>query len=150
MDDAGAVCNLQRPAGLLEHVEGMTQREPSDTAEHRVERLAVDQFHHQVCQRLARGVAGLAVVVDPGDAGVVELRGGAGLESEALEKFRILGELGLEDLDGYLAVEAVVHCLPHLAHSARRDEPQQSVALSNDCTITQWHLLVTSPAIQQR
>ena len=63
----GGVRDLQRAAGLLEHVQRVPQRQPAGALEHRVQRLAVDQFHHQVGGAALAVHVGLAVVVDAGD-----------------------------------------------------------------------------------
>ena len=126
---ARGVGDLQRAAGLLEHVECVPQRQPSGALDHGVQRLAVDQLHHQVGGAARVVELGLAVVVDAGDAGVVEHGDRAGLGAEPLDELGVGRELGLEHLDGDLAAEPGVQALPHLAHAAGGDEPLQPVAV---------------------
>ena len=83
------VGDLQRAAGLLEHVQGVPQRQPAGALEHRVQRLTVDQFHHQVGGAALAVHVGLAVVVDAGDAGVVEHGDGARLGAEPFDELGV-------------------------------------------------------------
>ena len=86
---AGGVRHLQCPAGLLQHVQGVPQRQPAGSFDHRVQRFAVDQFHHQIGGAALTVHVGLAVVVHGGDAGVVQHGDRAGLGPEPLDEFRI-------------------------------------------------------------
>ena len=127
--EARGVRDLQRPPGLLEHVEGVPQRQPPGALEHGVQRFAGDHLHHQVGGATGVVEFGLAVVVDAGDAGVVQHGDGARLGAEPLDELGVRRELRLEHLDGDLAAEAGVRRLPDLAHAARGDESLKTVAV---------------------
>ena len=142
---AGGVRDLQRAAGLLEHVQRVPQRQPAGALEHRVQRLAVDQLHHQVGGAALAVHVGLAVVVDAGDARVVEHRGGARLGAEPLDELGVRGELGLEHLDRDAAAQPAVDGLPHLAHAAGGDQPLQPVAAGQRHTNARAH----GPSLQR-
>jgi hypothetical protein len=87
-------------------------------------------FHHQVGRAsLADVELGLAVVVDAGDAGVIEHGDRAGLCAEPLDELGVGGELSLEHLDGDLATQPGVDALPHLTHAAGSNQPLQPVAV---------------------
>ena len=120
--------DLQRAAGLLEHVQRVAQRQPTGALEHGVQRLTVDQFHHQVGGAALAVHVGLAVVVHAGDAGVVEHRDGACLGAEPFDELGVLRILGLEHLDRDAAAQAGVDAFPHLAHAAGGDQSLQPVA----------------------
>ncbi|SHV82607.1 Uncharacterised protein [Mycobacteroides abscessus subsp. abscessus] len=121
------VCDLKRTAGLLQHVQGVAQREAAGAFEYRVQRFSVNQLHDQIGRAALAVDIGLAVVVDAGDPGMVQHRDGAGLGAEPLDEFGVRGELGLEHLHGHLAAQPAVGTLPDLAHTAGRDESLQPV-----------------------
>src|SRR5690606_2575104 len=114
----GGVRGLERAAGLLEHVEALVDRQLAQPGQHRVQRLALHQFHHQIGGLARARVVGLAVVVDARDAGVVQLGRGLGLGAEPLPEGRVGGEFGLEDLDRHPAVQSCVPRFPDLPHAA--------------------------------
>ena len=136
---AGGVRDLQCAAGLLEHVQRVPQRQPAGAFEHRVQRLAVDEFHHQIGGAALAVHIGFAVVVHAGDAGMVEHRDGAGLGAEPFDELRVRGVLGFEHLDGDAPAEPAVDGLPHLAHAAGGDEALQPVAAGQRHTYARAH-----------
>ena len=86
------------------------------------ERLAVHELHREPRRPVGQGVG----IVEPGDAGIVELRQGALLGQEPLAAAR--GEPGVgEDLDGGLAAEVGAIGEVHHAHSPLAQDPQQPV-----------------------
>jgi hypothetical protein len=87
--EAGGVSDLQGATGLLEHVQRMPQRQPPGALQHRVQRLAVDEFHHQVRGAALAVHVGLAVVVHARDAWVVEHRDGARLGAEPFDELGV-------------------------------------------------------------
>ena len=125
---ACGVRDLQGAAGLLEHVQRVAQRQPAGALEHGVQRLAVDEFHHQVRGAALAVHVGLAVVVDAGDARMVEHRDRACLGAEPFDELGVLGVLGLEHLDRDAAAQPGVDAFPDLAHAAGGDQPLQPVA----------------------
>ena len=90
-----------------------------------------DQLHHQVggAAEVRPGSAGdLAVVVDRGDAGVVQRGGDPGLGAEPLDEFRVAGQLGPQDLQRDDPGQPDVVGGPHLAHAADGDPVAEPVA----------------------
>ena len=105
--------------------------QPAGPGQHDGQRLARDQFHHQVggAAQVAAGPADhLAVVVDRGDARVVQRRGDPGLGAEPFDELRIAGQLGPQDLQRDHPGQPDVVGGPHLAHAADRDQVVQPVA----------------------
>ena len=113
VDDARGVRGAQRVCDLDRELEHPLGRRPS-RGKLRLQRLALQVFLHD--ESHPRVV--LANVVDGGDVRMVETRRGAGLALEPHHAVRIDGELGRQDLDRHLPVEARVMGQPDLAHAA--------------------------------
>jgi hypothetical protein len=117
---------------LPEQGQGGRGVEPALPREKRRERLALDQLHDQVGQRLAGAVLGylLAVVEDGGDVRVAERGGVLGLGPEAGDERRVAGVLAAQHLDRDRPVQRDVVSAPHLAHAAGGDQLVQFVTVT--------------------
>ena len=104
-----------------------------------LQRLTVDQFHHQIGGATLVVHLGLAIVVHAGDAGVVEHRGGARLNPESLDELGVRGEFLLEHLDRDAPAQPAVHRLPHLAHAAGGDQALQAISARQRHTYSRAH-----------
>ena len=125
---AGGVGDLQGATGLLEHVQRVPQRQPAGALDHRVQRLAVDQLHHQVGGAALAVHVGFAVVVHAAMPGWLSI---ATVRASARNRSTNSGSdenSGLEHLDRDAAAQPAVDGLPHLAHAAGGDQPLQAVA----------------------
>src|SRR6202012_4638794 len=120
-------------------VQGVPQRETTGALEHRIQRLAVDQLHHQIGGAAFPVELAFAVVVHLGDPGGIEHRGGACLGAEPLDELGVLGELPLEYLDRHAAAQPAVHRLPDLAHAAGGDEALQAIPARQRHTNSRAH-----------
>src|SRR5581483_11818765 len=125
VDDAGIVGRLQRERDLADHVERPVDRQPALARQDARQRLAVDELHDEVGESVR-----LAVVVDVGDAGVRQRRGGPGLGAEPLHETRLAGDLRAQDLHGNGSIEDVVVAPPDFAHAAAADTTVQRVAVA--------------------
>ena len=127
MDQPGAVCRRER----VEESQGAAQRrlgvEGSPRAEVLTQGGRVEQLHHD---GLAAPVA--ARVVDAHDSGVVQPRRGDGLLAEAADEGVVVGQVGVQDLDGDPSSEDGVGALPDLGHAAGPDEVVEPVAAAQD------------------
>ena len=99
--DPGRVRGTERVGGLGEQVAGGVGVQRLPGPEQRRQRLAVDQLHHQVGPGHPGPVGGrgLAEVVDGRHARVVQGGGVPGLGLEPGAERRVVGVLGLEQLD---------------------------------------------------
>ena len=102
VDHAGAVRHGQREGGLPQERSVVAVSSAALAREQRRQRLALDQLHDQVGERLAGAVLrrGLAVVEDGGGVGVAQRGGVLGLGAEAGDERRVAGVLAAQDLDG--------------------------------------------------
>jgi hypothetical protein len=66
---------------------------------------------------------------------VVEGGGDARLDLEALPEGGLVGELGEEELDRDVALEAAIPAQPHLAHASEADLLAQLVPFQQDARI---------------
>ncbi|SCE41278.1 hypothetical protein GA0115245_133721, partial [Streptomyces sp. di188] len=127
VQDARRVRGLQRAEDLQADAGGLARRQRALLLEHRAERAALDEFHHDPRPALDHGD-----VVDVDHGGVVEPGGGAGLTAHPLEGVvpftfgKVVGDPGL--LDGHLAVDGLVLGTPHGAHAAVAELGEQPVA----------------------
>ena len=79
----------------------------------RLERVALDVFHHQVGLPVFLGE-----VVDRHDVGVLETGDGFGLALESLLEVRVLQKDRMQNLDGDIAIEGGVIRLVDRRHTA--------------------------------
>ena len=117
MDQALLVSGGQAGGDLAADAEDLLQLQRAFAVDFVLERLAVDELHHQV-GRLVRVVDG----VDRDDVIVMHGRGGRGLAEEALDGGRIGGQLRGHHLDGHDAAELGVEGPQHDAHAAVADD----------------------------
>jgi len=108
-------------AGLDGVVERLGQRDGAGV-ELLAEGLAIDELSGNVGD-----VAGLADVVNGDDVGVVERGRGAGFLGEAEDALGVLDELGGQQLQSDLAVEASVLSEVDFAHAAASEEAGEAV-----------------------
>ena len=80
------------------------------------QRVAGNKLHHQISAARV-----FAVVIDVGDAFVVNHRGVTRLGSKALEEPRVTHVFLLENLDRDIAQDHLILRLPNLTHTADRD-----------------------------
>ena len=121
------VHGLERRGGLRDQLHGGLGGDAGEPGEQPVERLAVDEPHHQVGGRpIARHVAD-AVVVDVHDAGVVDRGHRTGLPLEARGEAGIVHAAGQQHFDGDGAGQDGVLASPHLAHAAGTETDVQPV-----------------------
>ena len=110
----------QRDLGSLGPAEDAVSR---DVAEVR----SLDELHHE-----KRGLAVLAVVVEPDDVLVLEGREDACLARESTAKLEILGNPGVEQLDRDVTAQAPVAGAPDRAHATLTDASTQLVAAGDE------------------
>ena len=109
--------------GLRDDVEHLVARERFFFFKDARQRITWHELHNQV------GGSGIfAVVIDIGDAFVVNHRGVTCLGAETLEEARVTHELLLQDLDRNIAQDHLVLCLPNLAHAANGNSTNQFVS----------------------
>ncbi|CAN5834152.1 hypothetical protein BH11MYX4_BH11MYX4_38450 [soil metagenome] len=109
-------CASVSARGLLPDERDVLGRERAATVEAGPERLSAEVLHHEV--GLSLGVD--AVVVDPHDVLVAQLRGGPGLAVEAREA-RLFDERRVHELDRHVDAEREVDAEPDASHPALRD-----------------------------
>jgi hypothetical protein len=112
----GGVRGVQRHRGLRDDVEHAVGGQRVLALEDRRQRLAGHELHHE-----EGGAVLLAVVVDVGDALVVDEGGVPRLRAEPLQEPRVAEVLVLQDLDGDGAADHEIGRFPHLAHAADGD-----------------------------
>ena len=121
VDDALLVCGRQTARDLDAVLDGLARAERA--RRHPVaQRLALQQLRDDV----GRAVV-LAGVVDGDDVGVVEGAGGFGLVLEAAQALGVLGEVGVDDLERYVAGKPLVTRAIDLAHPALAEQGQHLV-----------------------
>ena len=96
------------------------KRQPAIALELLLQRFAGDQLHHQERQILALVVLDL---MDGDDVFVADRSRRPGFPAKSLGGNLILGEFGIENLDGDVALQAGVHGLKDDAHAAAADHP---------------------------
>ena len=128
VDDALAVRRSERGRHLVADGDGPQQLEAPIAREHRVQRLAHQQLHHEE----DRPVLGLAEVGHLDDVGVVDQAGRARLAQEALDGLLAAAEALVQDLHGDLAADVHVLAAIHDPHAATPDDLVQAV-LANSC-----------------
>ena len=124
MDESLAVRLVERVGQLHRVGEGLIEWQRS-ACQTLGERLAFDQFHHEVASGSAGrrvGSTGVTDIVERADMRMIQLRDRAGLAFESLAELRILSQLRRQYLDRDGAPQAGVASLVDLAHPARPDE----------------------------
>src|SRR3989454_4855512 len=113
MHDAALVRVGERARDLHEDLADLGGGERAARREDGCERLAAQKLHDEVDHP-----AGLADPVDRDDAGVLELRRGAGLTLKPLDEFFVERERERQDLDGDLALQLFLARLEDDGHAA--------------------------------
>ncbi|GAA2812316.1 hypothetical protein GCM10020219_100540 [Nonomuraea dietziae] len=128
MHDPLVVDGLQRGGRLGDQLHGRFGRDAPEALQQPVERLAVDELHHQVdgCPR-ARHLMH-TVVVDVDDARMVDRRHRSGLALEAGDESGVVRAARKQHLDGDGAGKDDVLATPHLAHAAGADAGIQAIS----------------------
>jgi hypothetical protein len=111
MHDPHAVRVCQGRQRLHHELSGALRGERPHARHHVLERLAADELHHH--QPLA---VVLEQFVDGGDAGMAEPGNSDRFGPEALGDFRVV-QFGIEDFDGHIAMEHLVHGAVDRAHT---------------------------------
>ncbi len=102
MDDPARMRGVERVGDFEAEVEDALERQRA-APDFLLERVAVEQFHHD---EPLPGV--FAHVVDRADVGVIERRGEARLTLESIERLRVGGELGRQELERDLTPQSGV------------------------------------------
>ena len=123
MDQPGPVCGGQGSQCRFQHAERQGDRQRTTFVEQLTQGAALDQFHHQEYVSVIA-----ALVVDGHQPGVTEPGHRAGLQLEAAEKGRIVGEAGVHHLDCYRAVQPQVDPPIDGGHAAAGDDGVNPVA----------------------
>ena len=113
VDDALGVGEIERVAGLAQHLGGQLEACPAFALDELVQALALQQLHDHV----GRLVRHLPVVVDLDDVRALDLGGGAGLPLEAPQGIGPRRkDLLADEFDAHLGVQRPVVGQPHLSH----------------------------------
>ena len=88
---------------------------------------SLDELHHE-----KRGLAVLAVVVEPDDVLVLEGREDARLARESTAKLEIVGNPRVEQLDRHVTAQAPVAGAPDRAHATLADASAKLVAAGDE------------------
>ena len=112
MDDAHAVRVRERRERLHAELGRALRRERAHARDHGLERLAADVLHHHQPFAFV-----LEQLVDGGDARMAQPRDRDRLRAEPPRDFGVV-QFGVEDLDGDVAMEHLVHRAIHGAHAA--------------------------------
>src|SRR5262249_54286255 len=120
----------QRLAALADDAEDAHRLHPAVAVDGRAYRLAIEELHGHEEQALA----GLAEIEETHRVRVLELRAGLGLVDEAANPLGILGDLGVQNLDGDNAVDGNLAGLVDHAHSALADAINDLVRIGKDLT----------------
>jgi len=110
--DAGVVRVLEADEDLFDDFSGAFDRQRADALGHLLERLPCHELHHH--QEIAVGAEQL---VDGRDLRVIELGENGRLGAEPLDDFRV-GQVGIEGLDGNVAVQRLVDGTIHDSRAA--------------------------------
>ena len=121
MDDSLSVAGRERVRHLDADVENLLQ----------LDRLAAQpllQAHaFQLLHDDERTTFVVLDVMNDADAGMIQLRGGAGLAHEAVERFAVIGQIVRDELQGDVAAEPRVLRLVNHAHAAAAKLPHNAV-----------------------
>ncbi len=129
VDDARVVGLAQAAADLLGDGHDRGDVEPPRTADEALEVLPGDVLERDVMEALV-----LAQVVHPADVAVGDPVGQLDLVDEALERPRVLGDVGTDELDGHFLVRLRVEGTIDAAHAAPSQELDDLIALPEDRT----------------
>ncbi len=128
MNDAHRVRGREGREQLVEKRRQLAQLHGGVHLQVLVERVTLEQVHHDV--RLL-GARDGAEAEDVDDGGVADGVDGARFTNEALHHLGIIGVVGLEDLDGHGLADDLVHPAVHHAHRTGADERLDLVALDH-------------------
>lgn len=112
------------PGEQLEHALDRAPRGPRP-AERRLQRLPLDQLHHEVGRALVA-----AKVHDPHAVGVIEAREGLGLTSQALRNLRV--DALVQQLERDVVVELLVPCAIDRPEAARAEHGVETIAATDE------------------
>ncbi len=127
MHQAAGVGVGEAPRRLGTQAGGLGMAEPGAAVEDVAQAAAAEVLEHEI------GAVGvLAPVENPQHVRVVERRDRARLGAEALQEGGILGQGGLEDLDGDMALQGHVFSQVDVRRCAGAQGGEQSIALSQD------------------
>ena len=107
MDDAGAMTEVQRLAGVGDDLDCPPRRQRAFVVHDVAQGDAVDVLHHDVRQ-WAAGRFGLSGVVHRDDGGVIQRGGILRLAAETQIKAGVAGQISAQHLDRNVAVQADV------------------------------------------
>ena len=124
MHQTGPMSGGERRGHLGADLGGPAGKQGALAAKDISQAAAIDQFHDDEI-----GVAGLAPVVDPDDVGVGQVGGGLGLAPEALDEGFVVGELGVEDLDGHFPAKQGVLAQIDVGHPAAGQVRREVITL---------------------
>ena len=133
------VGDLQGAPGLGEDREGLLPRHGLVPLEQHGQRLARHELHDEITRP---GL--LAVVVDIGDAGVLEQGGMPCLGAEATQERLVPGVLLLQDLDRDSAAKDLIGSLPDFPHSTDGDAFGQLVPIAHQNADSRSHSSTTA------
>ena len=139
VDDVAGVGDAEGPSDLDRVSHRLADRQPPQTPDPLLERLALDVLEDDV--GAARVLAG---VDHPDDVGMGELGDRARLTAEALELVGIGRHLPVHQLDRHLALQRLVHRAIDRRHAARADPRLQPIAPAERRAEDRAHL---SPSI---
>ena len=128
MDDAGGVDRFETAQRLDAEVHGQRQREDAVGLQPVVDVLALDVLRDHV----EAAVRETREVVEDRDVRVLDLGGDARFLGEALQRVRIGGPIGAQDLDDAQLLQVDVARAPDLAHPARGETVENLVLAVED------------------
>lgn len=146
MDEPDVVSRVQGESHLGDDLQRSldAQREPACRpvlrtsspmrVEYGGERPARKILHDKECQ-----VTLLAVVVDLGDSRMGQLGGVPGFRTEAVPEVRIVEPLGMQDLDGDLAMQDQIGSAPHLARTAESHALHEAIPIIDQYVGSDFH-----------
>ena len=117
VDDPHAKSGSQAAGDLSHLADGLAGRQLSVAAQDILERVSLDELHHDHQRSVVRGIDSEHL----SDRGVREAGDGAGLPQEPLLVPGVLDVLLVQDLDGDATVEETVAAAVHLSHTAFPD-----------------------------
>ena len=127
VDEACGMGGAERSGDIGSDLSGAVGMQWSGGAQDIGHRSARHMLHHDVV-----GAPLLPPVIDANDVWMVEVCGSLGFTTEALNKVRIVCELGEQHLERDLAAEQAVTCEVDVGHPASGDMAQQFVSAVED------------------
>ena len=123
MHDPARMRSRQPATRLDDDVRGARHRQRPVPNQQTRQILAFEVLHHQV----GRAVVGSAEIQRGADVLVLDAARGFGFVAEAGHGFRVLRQVGVQELDGEAAADDRVLRFIHLAHAALAQPPAQPV-----------------------